>query len=209
MKSNVAESTTCTIKYFNEASVLYMFLTLDIREINDIRLFSRPIHAPNHELEYTDTNTSSTQVINKRILVELLGIREESVMLYLWGMNPLAHLAYFSILKLFYYVLVYGFWLFHVSKCISFREIRIVNNTVSYGKLKLTFKNRASYIKDGLTANLQMLHFIYFFSSNISTEYFKHAAHSPFFSSKCHLFHCATFFGSCIIHILHTGCAKI
>jgi hypothetical protein len=30
-----------------------------------------------------------------------------------------------------------------------------------------------------------------------------------FFSSKCHLFHNATFFGSCIIHILHTGCAKI
>jgi len=45
--------------------------------------------------------------------------------------------------------------------------------------------------------------------TNISTEYFKHAAHSPFFSSKCRLFHNATFFGSCIIHILHTGCAKI
>ena len=30
-----------------------------------------------------------------------------------------------------------------------------------------------------------------------------------FFSSKCRLFHNATFFGSCIIHILPTGCAKI
>jgi hypothetical protein len=30
-----------------------------------------------------------------------------------------------------------------------------------------------------------------------------------FFSSKWRLFHNATFFGSCIIHILHTGCAKI
>jgi len=30
-----------------------------------------------------------------------------------------------------------------------------------------------------------------------------------FFSSKCRLFHNATFFGSCIIHILNTGCAKI
>jgi len=73
----------------------------------------------------------------------------------------------------------------------------------------LTFKNRASYIQDGRTATLQMLHFIYIFSTNISTEYFKHAAHSPFFSSKCRLFHNATFFGSCIFHILHTGCAKI
>jgi hypothetical protein len=30
-----------------------------------------------------------------------------------------------------------------------------------------------------------------------------------FFSSKCCLFDNSTFFGSCIIHILHTGCAKI
>jgi len=73
----------------------------------------------------------------------------------------------------------------------------------------LTFKNRASYIQVGRTASLQILHFIYIFSTNISTEYFKHATHSPFFSSKCHLFHNATCFGSCIIHILHTGCAKI
>jgi hypothetical protein len=45
------------MKYFNEASVLYIFLTLDIKEINDIRLISKPIHVPNHELEDTDTNT--------------------------------------------------------------------------------------------------------------------------------------------------------
>ena len=31
------------------------------------------------------------------------------------------------------------------------------------------------------TANLQMLHFIYY-STYTRTEYFKHAAHSPFFS---------------------------
>ena len=73
----------------------------------------------------------------------------------------------------------------------------------------LTFRNRGSYIQDGRTATHQMLHFIYFFSTNINTQYFKYAAHSPFFSSKCCLFHNATFFGSCIIHILHTGCAKI
>jgi hypothetical protein len=58
----------------------------------------------------------------------------------------------------------------------------------------LTFKNRASYIQDGRTATLQMLHFIHIFLTDISTEYFKHAAHSPFFSSKCRLFRNATFF---------------
>jgi hypothetical protein len=30
-----------------------------------------------------------------------------------------------------------------------------------------------------------------------------------FFSSKCHLFHNATFFVFCIIRTLHTGCAQI
>jgi hypothetical protein len=34
---------------------------------------------------------------------------------------------------------------------------------------------------------------LYIFSTNISAEYFKHAAHSPFLSSKCRLFHNATF----------------
>ena len=51
---------------------------------------------------------------------------------------------------------------------------------------------------------------LYIYSTNISTEYFKRALYSPFFfSSKCSLFHNANLFGSCIIHILYTGCAKI
>jgi hypothetical protein len=73
----------------------------------------------------------------------------------------------------------------------------------------LTFKNPASYIKDGRTATLQMLHFIYFSSANISTEYFKHAAYSTFSLSSAVYFIMLPFFGSCIIHILHTECAKI
>ena len=48
------------------------------------------------------------------------------------------------------------------------------------------------------------------YSTDILTEYFKHAVHSPFFfSSRCRLFHNAIFFGSCNIHILNTRCAKI
>ena len=51
---------------------------------------------------------------------------------------------------------------------------------------------------------------LYIYSTNIGTEYFKHAVYSPFFSSsKCSLFHNANLFGSCIIHILYTECAKI
>ena len=51
---------------------------------------------------------------------------------------------------------------------------------------------------------------LYIYSTNIGTENFKDALYSPFFfSSKCSLFHNANLFGSCIIHISYTGCAKI
>jgi len=51
---------------------------------------------------------------------------------------------------------------------------------------------------------------LYIYSTNISTEYFKHGIYSPgFFSSKSSLFHNSNVFGSCCIHILYTGCAKI
>jgi hypothetical protein len=86
-----------------------MFLTLDIEGINDIRLISNSIHAPSHELEDTDTNTPPTRVVNKRGLVELLGIREENVILYLWGMNPL---AYFSLL---FYVQTYQIYVVFIQ----------------------------------------------------------------------------------------------
>jgi len=51
---------------------------------------------------------------------------------------------------------------------------------------------------------------LYIYSTNTGTEYFKHGIYSPFFlSSKCSLFHNSNVFGSCIIHILYTGCATI
>ena len=55
-----------------------------------------------------------------------------------------------------------------------------------------------------------IIHILYIYSTNISTEYFKHGIYSPFFpSSKCSLFHNSNVFVSCIIHILYTECAKI
>ena len=51
---------------------------------------------------------------------------------------------------------------------------------------------------------------LYIYSTNIGTEYFKHGIYSPLFtSSKCSLFHNSNVLGSCIIHILYTGCAEI
>jgi len=48
----------------------------------------------------------------------------------------------------------------------------------------------------------------YIYSTDNGTEYFKHGVYSPFFPSKCSLFHNPNIFGSCTIHILYTGCAK-
>ena len=76
----------------------------------------------------------------------------------------------------------------------------------------LTFWRLTTYIYICHTAQLISRRCILnIYSTNILTEYFEHAAHSPFFSlsSKCRLFRKAIFFGSCIIHILNTGCAKI
>jgi len=50
---------------------------------------------------------------------------------------------------------------------------------------------------------------LYIYSTNIGTKYFNRGIYSPFFPSKCNMFHNYNVFGSCIIHILYTGCAKI
>ena len=58
-------------------------------------------------------------------------------------------------------------------------------------------------------ANLQNC-ILYIYSTNVGTEYFKHGVYSPFFFSlKWGSFHNSNLFGSCIIYILYTGCAKI
>ena len=63
----------------------------------------------------------------------------------------------------------------------------------------------------GRTAPLTSKHFIlYIYSTNTGTEYFKHGIYSTFFfSSQCSLFHNSNVFGSCVIHILYIGRAKL
>ena len=61
----------------------------------------------------------------------------------------------------------------------------------------------------GRTAPLTSKRYIlYIYSTNIGTECFKHDIYSQFFLFKMQ-FHNSNVFGSCIIHILYTGCAKI
>ena len=51
--------------------------------------------------------------------------------------------------------------------------------------------------------------FYIFFSTTISTEYFKHAAHSPFFSLNAVYFIMLPILVPVLFTFLHTGCAKI
>jgi len=63
----------------------------------------------------------------------------------------------------------------------------------------------------GRTASLTSKRCIlYIYSTNIGTEYFKHGIYSQCFSlQNAVFFHNSNVFGSRIIHILYTGCAKI
>jgi len=107
---------------------------LDISGINDIKFTSSPIHAPIHELDDTDTNIPLTKVISNRILVELLGIREESVFTLFMGYEPISFiLAYFSKFRFnLLYILVYGArWLLMLDgdSLILFDVMRVVCTT--------------------------------------------------------------------------------
>ena len=62
----------------------------------------------------------------------------------------------------------------------------------------------------GRTAPLTSKRYIlYIYSTNIGTEYFKHGIYSQFFPLQNAVCFIILTFGSCIIHILYTGCAKI
>ena len=50
---------------------------------------------------------------------------------------------------------------------------------------------------------------LYIYSTNIGTEYFKHGINSPCFCLQNAVFYNSNIFGSYIIHILYTECAKI
>ena len=58
------------------------------------------------------------------------------------------------------------------------------------------------------TADLQMLHFIYY-STNIRTEYFKHAAHSPLFSLQNAVYFIMLHFLVPVLFTLYIQCAKL
>jgi hypothetical protein len=59
-----------------------MFSCDDISGMNDIRLISNPIQAPSQEFDEMKIKIPSINVVDRRIFVGLLGIREERVCMY-------------------------------------------------------------------------------------------------------------------------------
>jgi hypothetical protein len=66
-----------------------MFIWLDISGMKDNKLISNPIQAPSHELDEIEIKIPLTKFTDSRILLELLGIREESITLYM-GYEPIS-----------------------------------------------------------------------------------------------------------------------
>jgi hypothetical protein len=65
-----------------------MFSCDNISGINVIRLISNPIQAPSQELEEIEIKIPPINVVDKRIFVGVLGIREESYTLWM-GYEPI------------------------------------------------------------------------------------------------------------------------
>ena len=98
-------------------------------------------------------------------------------------------------------------WRWYNTDCLSRRVFSSLPNPSTVLINFLTPNDHYSGRTAPLTSKRCIL---YIYSTNIGTEYFKHGIYSPFFfASKCRLFHNSNVFGSCIIHILYTECAKI
>ena len=91
------------------------------------------------------------------------------------------------------------------------RRIHKCTNTLyDYGMINRLTPNDPYMGRTASLTSKRCILYTCIYSTNIGTEYFKQALYSLFFfSSKCSLFHNANLFGSCIIHILYTGCAEI
>ena len=87
---------------------------------------------------------------------------------------------------------------FPSSKCSLFRNSNVFGSCIIHilytGVLKL---------------HMLKLYFIYLFNKYRYSLFQTWYILSVFSSSKCSLFHNYNIFGSCIIHTLYTGCAKI
>jgi len=77
-------------------------------------------------------------------------------------------------------------------------------------RTKIVCTNTPNVNNSGRTAPLTSKVAFYIFIQQTQVLDILNKVYTPlFFSSKCSLFHNSNVFGSCISHILYTGCVKI
>jgi hypothetical protein len=121
----------------------------------------------------------------------------------MYALSP--HLWISHIIILHFWRASPSLWTTHyiLSICINITQQKPHDISLTFSRLT-TYYIYMSYH----TAKIQTLHFIYLFNKYTYWIFYTCCTLSVFCSSKCHLFHNATFFGSCIIHILNTGVLK-
>jgi hypothetical protein len=73
------------IEYICEASVALMVSCDDMSGLNDNRLISSLIQAPNHEMNEMENKIPLINVVDRRILVPMLGNTVKSCYSYIYG----------------------------------------------------------------------------------------------------------------------------
>lgn len=99
---SIADPTAWMMKYFRADSIERCSAFFAIIGINDNRLISNPIHAPNQDEDETLIIVPIIRV-NMNNVVDFFIIRIEDVS-YRWGMSPIAYLAYNSCTMVFRHV---------------------------------------------------------------------------------------------------------
>lgn len=83
--NKTADAKAWVRKYFNEASVDIKLLLSLIKGIKDNKLISKPIQAPNHELEETVIIVPIIKIKKNKILDELLKIKKKRIITFING----------------------------------------------------------------------------------------------------------------------------
>ena len=82
---NTDEANAWVKKYFKEASEDIKLFVLIIKGINDNKLISNPIHAPNQDVDETVTRVPLIRVIKNNKLDEFLKIKKKRVKTFISG----------------------------------------------------------------------------------------------------------------------------
>lgn len=84
-KSKIEEASAWVKKYFKEASEERRLFVFIIKGINDSKLISNPIQAPNHDVDEIVIKVPLIKVIKNKSLYEFLKIKKKRIKTFING----------------------------------------------------------------------------------------------------------------------------